>query len=140
MGYKYGGRLTGSNDPWQQPAPTLPPRPPKETRDGHDYYPRPDVEQLPGAIWHTRYGEWEARFKFRNQTIRVGRFRQQADAVAAVEARRTELQETNPDWRAPCGTHAAWQRHWRNGEDIDLDCRRAHNRYIESHRKKDKAA
>ena len=34
----------------------------------------------------------------------------------------------------PCGTHAAWTRHKRNGEAPDEQCRQAHNEYQRSNR------
>lgn len=85
--------------------------------------------------------KWRARVVYKGKPYELGRFTVKEDAVQAIQTKRAELQAADPDWLTvkPCGTHAAYKRHQRRGEPIDLDCRRAENEYLRTHRK-DKAA
>lgn len=121
MSYTYGGLQRGSADPAQGPMP------------------RPDRPRVPGLTWSSSAERWVARIKYRGSTLHVGKFRpgQYTEAATALQSIRTQIEQQDPNWNQlePCGTHAAYQRHHRAGEPIDLACRRAEYQYVESHRK-----
>lgn len=101
--------------------------------------PRPDVPRVPGLTWSASEARWCARIKYRGSAVHLGKYRpdEYAAAVTVLEAARKQIKQQDPNWNQlePCGTHAAYQRHHRAGEPIDLACRRAEYEYVETHRK-----
>lgn len=130
MSYQYGGTQRGPADPWQQPQ---------------GRQPRPNQPHVPGITWDGRRGRWAVRLQYGGKRHTLGSFPndEYGEAVAMIEAAREAIppkpEKSAPPAKVrelqPCGTHAAYQRHHKAGEPIDLACRRAEYEYVESHRK-----
>ena len=126
-GYVYKGTQAGEQDPWVINPPPLPKNP------------RPDKPRVPGLIWAATQNRWVPQIKHKGKTTYLGKYRPEEydEAVQLLTAARQALKEQDPEWNQlkACGTHAAYQRHYRRGEPIDLACRRAEYEYVEQHRK-----
>ena len=102
--------------------------------------PRESPHGIPGLRFDR--GKWRTRVVYKGKPYELGRFAIKEEAVRAIQAKRVELEAADPDWLAvkPCGTRAAYKRHQRRGEPLDLACRRAENEYRAQRKKGNQAA
>lgn len=133
MGYTYKGKLTGENDPWQQPrhlkvVPEPKPAPtPKPTPA-----PKPKRQLAPcgtNAAYnrHRKHNE--------NPCRRCTEARREY-----VAARRELPPEARRRAEAQCGTYAGAVRHYRNKEHLCEPCAEARRTYLNAYRARKKAA
>lgn len=122
-GYVYKGK---EKDPAEQANPK---RLPRDSQHG-----------VPGL--RIVKGKWRSRVTYKGKAYELGQFATKEEAVRVIQAKRAELEAADPDWLGvkPCGTRAAYKRHQRRGEPIDLACRRAENEYQTQRKKGNRAA